>query len=149
MLLEYSLFWPRLTRKLPIIPLDERSVFNLPPGNARGSQWSGCFQYNGEMFWASGIVGSEGGMATIRQDAGALKVSMAGSAASLAGGIDADGGFWAGTQTAVPQGGTLRTLLKGKFQGTDRFEYSLRPSYLKGSTFENTTREDGMGSRCQ
>jgi hypothetical protein len=147
--LEYSLYWPSLIRKLPILRLDESSVVNLPPGNARGSQWSGCFQYLGETFWASGGVGKEGGMLTVRQDGGALQITMAGSSSSLAGGVDADGRFWTGAQRPVPPDGLLRTLLRGRFQGTDRFEYSLRLSYLKGLTFVNTTRVDGTASRCK
>jgi hypothetical protein len=75
--IEYSLYWPALIRKLPIPRLDESSVVDLPAGNARGSLWSGCFQYNGESFWASGMVGGEGGAAFVEQKGGALRVSLA------------------------------------------------------------------------
>jgi hypothetical protein len=148
-LIEYSVYWPALVRKLPILRLDESSVVNLPDGNARGSLWSGCFQYNGETFWASGMVGSEGGAAFVQQKDGALQVSLGDSAGRLSGGVDEDGRFWAGAQAPVGHGETLRTLLRGRFLDKDHIEYSLRRSYLKGTAFQNTTRVDGKGSRCR
>jgi hypothetical protein len=148
--IEYALFWPILIRKLPILRLDERSVINLPAGNARGSLWSGCFEYNGEYFWASGVVGKEGGAAFLKQKDGALRVSLGGSGRELSGGVDQDGRFWAGAQTPVGQGEALRMLLTGRFLDKDHLEYSLRRRYLKGITFHNTTphvsREEGRGA---
>jgi len=146
---EYSLYWPALIRKLPIPRLDESSVINLPAGSARGSLWSGCFQYNGEFFWASGVAGKEGGAPFVQQKDGVLRVSLGGSGRELSGGVDEDGRFWAGAQAPVGQGETLRTLVKGRFLDKDHLQYSLRRSYLKGTTFQNTTRVDGRGLRCR
>jgi hypothetical protein len=147
--LEYSCYWPSLLRKLPIASLNESSVSNLPAGDAQGTGWSGCFQYLGEYFWSSGVVGGEGGVAYVQQKDGALDISLGGSRPHLIGGAAADGRFWAGAQAPVSQGEVVRTLLKGRFVDKDHLEYSLRRTYLKNGSFGNTTRVDGTGSRCR
>lgn len=147
--IEHALFWPALNQKLPITALDESSVVNLPAGNARGSLWSGCFQYNGQMFWASGVVGKEGGEAFVQQNDGGLIISFAGSSDKLTGGVNEDGEFWAGAQSSIGQGETLRTLIRGRLADKDHLEYSLRRTYRRGTKFQNSTRVDGYGARCK
>lgn len=154
---EYWHYGPIIIRKLPVPKLSESSVLNLPAGDATGSRWSGLYRFRGETFESSGMVGGERGLIQFVQNNGSLKVCRDGDEV-LAGGINANGEFWAGSQrtgdAALVWRGSqgayaLRWLLKGKFLDNDHFEYSSRTSLLENGRFRNSTRVDGTGDRLR
>ncbi len=146
-LFEYLQYGPAVARKLPVPALSERAVRNLPSGHARGVRWAGCYEYNGDFFEGSGVVGTAGGAMVFVQKGGALQIDDIGHGKTLRGGIDADGRFWAGTQGEERDGSALRLLVRGRFLDRDRFKFSFRVSLVKHGSVANTTREDGAGHR--
>jgi hypothetical protein len=143
---EYLHYGSGVLRRWPIPALAENSVLRLPVGDARGSDWAGCYDYSAEFFEASGIVGTTGGRLRLVQQEGRLQLEEAASH-PLHGGIDQDGRFWAGGQRAAPDGPVLRTLIQGKFVRQGEFTISLRSTVLKGGTVLNSTHAEGKGHR--
>jgi hypothetical protein len=140
--LEIAVYGPVLRLKLPVWIVLKRDVIGLRAGNARGSSWSGEFQYSSTSSHGSGIQGTSGGIMTIVHDNGHIAIANVASK-DLEGGIDSNGRFWAGSET-----GRLRTRLDGKFSDADHFSFTVRRSVFEDGVFpKNSTLEDGSGNR--
>jgi len=144
---EVYLYGPILRQKLPVFPLSQRDVVDLPAGTANGNAWSGAFQYSGTYSHGSGVQGSSGGMMWLSQDNGRLTVRNV-AQNDLVGGIDSTGHFWAGNEEHGA--GLLRTKLEGTFLDADRFAYFITSSLYDEGVIPyhvNSTLSRGTGSR--
>jgi hypothetical protein len=138
---DYHFYWPSTVDRLPVPRVSHRAVTNIPAGDARGSTWTGCYQYLGELSRGSGVLGKEGGLLRVAQSDGFLKVSD-GSAGALLGGVNADGRFRFGVERTAPDRDVLRVLWEGKFEGRT-LGFTKRTTGLRGENFLNTTRLTG------
>ena len=73
--LDYHLYWPETADRLPVPRVSQQAITNFSAGNARGSAWTGCYQYLGRYSRGSGVVGNEGGLLKMTQTDGALGMS--------------------------------------------------------------------------
>jgi len=104
--LDFHFYWAPTVDRLPVPQVSREDVTNLAAGNARGSAWSGCYQYLGQFSWGSGVHGREGGLLQVAQTDGALKAN---DGSPLLGGVDGDGRFHFGADMTTGQD-TLRVL---------------------------------------
>jgi hypothetical protein len=105
--IEYAVYWNPLVDRLPLLKV---SVANLSAGDAKGADWSGCYQYFGIL---SDRSGAEGGQLVVKQKDGLLEISERGESPAR-GGISQEGRFRAGAETSE-NGITFRTLWEGRF----------------------------------
>ena len=142
--LDFHFFWPPTVDRLPVARLSSQAVTQVPPGDARGSAWAGCYQYLGQTSRGSGMLGGEGGMLQVRQTDGGLQV-LDGSPDPLLGGVDRAGRFRFGAErTTAPD--TLRVLWEGRF-GDNSIQFSRRMTVLRATKILNTTRLTGTAQR--
>lgn len=139
---EYFHYGPIVQSRLEVLAaLSKSSVLNLPAGNAKGSQWTGCYTWD-----YHGIVGGGvgGGQLRITQVDGRLTILLPDR--TLEGGVDSSGQFWAGSDT-TSYGLEQRILWKGKFVNDSHFRHSDRSSVLKNGDFSNSGVLEGTGNR--
>jgi hypothetical protein len=142
--LDYHFYWPAAADRLPVPRVSHQAVTNLSAGDARGSAWAGCYQYLGQLTRGSGVIGKEGGLLTVAQTDGALKV-LNGDAYPLLGGVDGNGRFRFGAERAAGRD-TLRVLWEGRFN-SNSLNFTRRMTGLRGTNILNTTRLNGMAQR--
>ena len=142
---DYHFYWPPTVDRLPVPRVSHLAVTHIPAGDARGSMWTGCYQYLGHLSRGSGVVGGEGGLLKVEQTDGSLKVSD-GSAGALLGGVNGDGRFRFGAERTAPDQDVLRVLWEGKFEGRS-LGFTQRTTGLRGENLQNTTRLTGTGQR--
>ena len=142
--LDYHFYWPPTADRLPVPRVSRQAVTNLSAGDARGSTWSGCYQYLGQLLRGSGVIGKEGGLLKVEQTDGALKV-LNGGAYSLIGGVDSNGRFRFGAETTTGQD-TIRMLWEGTFTDSS-LDFTRRMTVLRGIDVLNTTQLTGTAQR--
>ncbi len=141
--LDYHLFWAQMVDRLPVPDVTRQALTNLAAGNARGSAWSGCYQYLGQYSRGSGLVGKEGGLLRVAQTDGALKAN---DGSPLLGGVDDNGRFRFGGEISTGQD-TARVLWEGRFY-KNSLSFTKRVTGLRGTKVSNTTRLKGTAQRC-
>jgi hypothetical protein len=142
--LDYHFYWVPTVDRLPVPQVSRQAVTNLAAGNARGSTWAGCYQFQGQLSRGSGVVGKEGGLLKVAQSDGALSV-LDGDARALVGGVDANGRFRFGAQRAAGQD-TLRVLWEGTFHD-NALDFTRRITGIRGRNVLNTTQLWGTAER--
>jgi hypothetical protein len=130
------------TRLQALAVLSNASVSGLPPGNATGSQWSGCYSVDYHNIGESGVGG---GIFCLTQLDGQLIISQGGDP-DLEGGIDSDGRFWVGSDHTFNDL-EARVLWKGKFVDNSRFHYFSWITVLQNGKFSNSVIATGNGYR--
>jgi hypothetical protein len=145
--LDYHFYGPATADRLPVPRVSRREITNLSPGDARGSAWTGCYEYLGQLSRGSGVVGKEGGLLKVAQTDGTLKVQD-GDAHPLLGAVDGDGDFQFGAERISGQD-TIRVLWDGKFN-SNSMDFTRRLTVLRGTSVLNTTRLTGtaQGISC-
>ena len=120
----------------------------IPPGNARGTAWSGCFSYEGRAFGPTSGAGTSGGSAQFVQQDGALRLVL-GWDREFIGGIDRKGQFRVGREQITNDGSILRDRIDEIFEtGAQRYRYTHRTTLLDpDGRVRNTTRHIGFGQR--
>jgi len=126
--LDYHFYWPATVERIALPEVSLQEVRNLSAGNARGSAWAGCYQYQGQLPLGTG---GESGQLKVAQRDGVLKVEKWGEAHPLLGGVDRDGRFRFGAEISLRQD-SYRVLWQGKFHG-NWFEFKRRTTVLNGA----------------
>jgi hypothetical protein len=139
---DYRFYWPATIDRLPVPIVSHQAIANLSAGTASGSTWSGCYQYLGQTSRGSGVIGKDGGLLTVAEADGALKVFDGGAQASM-GGVDSNGRFRFGTERTTGDT-TLRDLWEGDFNSEG---FTRRMSVSRGNEVINTTRLTGTVRR--
>lgn len=105
--IDQKMYWTAFDNRhpMPVIVLT-----NLSAGDARGTAWSGCYDYSGRL---SDGTGGEGGRLVVRQADGVLEISE-GDLIHYRGGVQKNGQFSAEAKTDYDQE-TIRTLWNGRF----------------------------------
>lgn len=134
--IEYAVYWNGFVERLP---LPRAAVANLPAGDAKGTDWSGCYKY---FAIDSGGGGAEGGPLVVKQEDGLLEVSVDHNS-PLRGGIEQDGNFRVGSETKRYQT-TVRSLWEGRFGSG--LVFTARTTALHDGRV-NTTAIQGVGKR--
>jgi hypothetical protein len=140
---DYHFYWAQMVDRLPVPEVTREALTDLAAGNARGSVWSGCYQYLGQFSRGSGVVGKEGGLLRVAETDGALKAS---DGNAWLGGVDGDGRFRFGGEISTGQD-TVRVLWEGRFY-KNSLSFTKRVTGLRGPTVLNTTRLTGTAQRC-
>jgi hypothetical protein len=134
---DYKMYWHGLDDQHPTPLL---ALTNLSAGDARGTAWSGCYDYSARISDGSG---GEGGILSIRQQDGGLNISDP-DGASFRGGVDRNGHFRAGAKTGY-DGYTIRILWTGTF-GMNSFTATKRDTWV-GHWKINTMKMAGTAKR--
>jgi hypothetical protein len=142
--LDWHFYWLPTVDRLPVPQVSRQAVMNLARGDARGSAWTGCYQYLGETSRSSGIIGKEGGLLKVGQADGALRV-VDGDAHPLFGGVEGNGRFRFGGERTTGQD-TLRVLWEGTFYDNS-LDFTRRMTVLRSLNLLNTTRLTGTAQR--
>jgi hypothetical protein len=142
--LDYLIYWPAVADRLPVRQVSEESIANIPPGDARGSTWTGCYEFLGTFSRGSGVVGKEGGTLNMTQTGGALAVRGI-DATPFRGAVDVRGRFRFGGER-VTGDATLRELWEGRFNETS-LDFTRRITALRGRTVVNSTQVTGTAKR--
>jgi hypothetical protein len=119
--LDYHFYWPASLERIATLEVSSEEISNLEPGNARGSAWTGCYQYQGQLPLGTG--GERGQLRVVQAD-GVLKVQRWGEPHPLLGGVDRNGRFRFGAEISSGQY-TFRVLWQGKFYANS-FEFKRR-----------------------
>jgi hypothetical protein len=127
--IEYAVYWNPTVDRLPLLKVE---VANLSAGDAKGTDWSDCYEYFG-IFSDGG--GAEGGPLVVKQKDGRLEISGRGESPAR-GGISQEGRFRAGGETSN-SGMTFRTLWEGRFGSG--FVFTKRTTTLGGRWPDITT----------
>lgn len=136
--MDYRFFWPATAERVAASEVSRQEITSLSAGNARGSQWTGCYQYQGKTPLG---MGGGSGLLKVAQTDGVLKVEDWSN--SFLGGVDRNGRFRFGNEIAAgPQ--TLRTIWQGKFQGNS-FEFERRMTVVNGVNALGTGPLTGTG----
>jgi len=126
--LDYHFYWPATAERIAVPEVSRQEIMSLSAGNARGSAWAGCYQYQGQLPLGTG---GESGQLKIAQSDGVLKVEKWGEAHPLLGGVDRDGRFRFGAEISIGQE-SYRVLWQGKFHG-NWLEFKRRMTVLNGA----------------
>ena len=124
---DFHFYWPATVERIASPEVSREEVTNVAPGNARGSAWAGCYQYEGRLPLGTG---GESGQLKVEQSDGALKVGKCGEGHLLLGGVDRDGSFRFGAEITSGQDG-YRVLWQGKFYGHS-LQFKRRLTALNG-----------------
>jgi hypothetical protein len=122
---DYLLYWPATTERIAVPEVSRQDITALSAGNARGSQWSGCYEFQGKTPLGQG--GGSGLLKVVQND-GVLKVEN--GRESFLGGVDRSGRFRFGAEISE-RTDTLRILWQGKFHGNS-FEFKKRLTVVNG-----------------
>lgn len=141
---DYHFFWYPMVDRLPVPPVSRETAMNISTGDARGSTWSGCYQYLGQFSLGSGLTGKEGGLLRVAQSGGSLTVSD-GSAGPLVGGVNSSGRFRFGVERTTGQD-ALRMLWEGQFNDNS-VDFTRRLTVVRGINVISTTRLTGTAQR--
>ena len=136
--LDYHFYWPTTVERIAAPEVSGEEISNLAPGNARGSAWTGCYQYQGQLPLGTG--GERGQLRVVQVD-GVLKVQQWGEAHPLLGGVDRNGRFRFGAEISSGPD-TFRVLWQGKFYA-DSFEFKRRMTVVSGSNDLGATQLTG------
>jgi len=123
--IDYHFYWPATTERIALPEVSREEITKLSAGNARGSAWAGCYQYQGHFPLGTG---GERGQLKVAQTDGALKVQQWGEAHPFLGGVDRNGRFRFGAEIGTGQD-TSRVLWQGKFHGSS-LEFTRRMTLL-------------------
>jgi hypothetical protein len=123
--IEYRFYWPATTDRIAVSEVSRQDITGLSAGNARGSQWTGCYEFQGKTPLDQGR-GS--GFLKVAQTDGVLKVEDGRD--SFQGGVDRDGRFRFGAEI-IARTDTLRILWQGKFHGNS-FDFDKRLTVVNG-----------------
>ena len=126
--IDYHFYWPATTERIALPEVSREEIMKLSAGNARGSAWAGCYQYQGRLPLGTG---GERGQLKVEQTDGALKVQQWGEAHPFLGGVDRNGRFRFGAEISTGQD-TFRVLWQGKFHGIS-LEFTRRMTLLNGT----------------
>jgi hypothetical protein len=140
----YGTYWDATVDRLPVPEVSKNSISQLSAGNAKGSVWSGCYDYRGTMSQGSGMTGFEGGLLIVKQNDGLLAISSS-RETNWHGGVNESGRFRAGVETNYGQD-TLRTLWEGRF-ASNSFNFTKRDSLVRDGRLVNTTKAAGTAQR--
>ena len=143
--LQVALLGTTISRKMPVRPVTEIDV-RLPSGSARGEA-ALCFHYRGRSDPISG-EGVMSGRADFAAKDGALVVVL-GLDAQYTGWLDVDGSFRVGRATTSPDGTRFRAVIEGTLEDSARYTYIRRATVERGGRVINTTRERGIGVKCE
>jgi hypothetical protein len=125
MAIEYQLYWPATTERIAVPEISRQDIAALSAGNARGSQWTGCYEFQGKTPLGKG--GGSGLLKVVQTD-GVLKVEVGRD--SFLGGVDRDGRFRFGAEI-IERTDTLRILWRGKFHDNS-FDFNERLTVVNG-----------------
>jgi hypothetical protein len=123
--IDYRFCWPATTERIAAPEVSRQDITGLSAGSARGSQWSGCYEFRGKTPLGQG--GAFGLLKVVQTD-GLLKVED--GRESLMGGVDRDGRFRFGAEI-TEHTDTLRILWNGKFHDSS-FDFSKRLTVVNG-----------------
>lgn len=112
------LYWRGFVERLPVPAVSHREVASIGTGSARGSQWSGCYQYTATVEGLN-YSSHDSGRLIVQQTNGELRVQDPGDQPEFRGRVDADGSFRVGSEREFSgrNGSGSRVLLEGKFSG--------------------------------
>jgi len=115
---DYWLYRASTFENLPPLPLSQNAVENIAPGDMQGSQWSGCYHYEGRDGLSKSPMPPETGLLVIRQMNGTITGGDFGPP-ELHGGVDRNGDFRLGgyLQPGSAAPGGARVLWEGQFRG--------------------------------
>ena len=135
--IDYHFYWPATTERIAPPNISHQEITDLSAGNARGSKWSGCYEY--EVQYPIG-TGFERGQLKVVQTDGVLKVEYRSWFApqALSGGVDRSGHFRFGTEVSTGQYPS-REMWQGKFHGNS-LEFQRRITLLKETNNLPTTQ---------
>ena len=136
--LDYHFYWPATVERITAPEVSHEEIRNLAPGNAHGSAWTGCYQYQGQLPLGTG---GERGQLRVLQTDGVLKVQQWGEAHPFLGGVDRNGNFRFGAEISNGQD-TFRVLWQGKFHAHS-FEFKRRLTVVKGANNLGATQLTG------
>ena len=143
-----GIFWQAVLDRMPVWELSREAVVNLPAGDASGTQWSGCYSYEGTSIpntYGAGLprrpTGRSGGMVIVTQNGGALQMDF--SDRMYLGGVNQNGDFWAGYDSEG-----VRMRIDGQFM-EHGFTYQKRGTALRQGTPFNTIVDRGLGRPCR
>jgi hypothetical protein len=126
--IDYYLYWPATADRIAVPDVTRQEITTLSAGNARGSAWAGCYQYQGQLPLGTG---GERGQLKVAQTDGALTVQQWGEAHPFLGGVDRNGRFRFGAEISTGQD-SFRVLWQGKFYGNS-LEFKRRMTLLNGT----------------
>jgi len=136
--IDYHFYWPSTVERIAAPEVSRKEITNLAPGNAHGSAWAGCYQYQGQLPLGTG---GERGQLRVAQTDGVLKVQQWGEAHPFLGGVDRNGRFRFGAEISSGED-TFRVLWQGKFYGNS-FEFKRRTTVVKGANNLGATQLTG------
>lgn len=141
-LAEYHYYGPVVQSRLKVLAfLPKRAVVDLPTGNAEGSRWAGCYEFDYHNIGESGVGG---GSLRVTQFDGRLTIFHPDR--KLEGGVDSSGRFRAGSDTIFKEY-EHRLLWKGQFFDDSHFTYLQTSTVLVHGNFSNSTVVQGAGRR--
>ena len=136
--IDYHFYWPGTAERIAVSEVSRQEITDLAPGNARGSAWAGCYQYQGQ--FPLGTGGERGQLRVVQTD-GMLKVEQWGEAHPFLGGVDRNGRFRFGAEINSGQD-TFRVVWQGKFYGNS-FEFKKRVTLVNGASNLGATQLTG------
>ena len=136
---DYQFCWPLISERVGVPELSHEDIVALSAGNAKGSQWTGCYAFIGKTPLG---LGGASGLLRVSQSDGVLRVEDA-SHNAYSGGVDSNGRFWFGAEIEAGADGS-RTVWRGRFRG-DSFEFNRRFTVINGLNALGTNPLRGTG----
>lgn len=137
-IIDYCFFRTATLERIAVPEVSRQDIVKLSAGNARGSEWTGCYEFRGKFPLNQG---GEWGMLKIVQTDGVLQVKEGRD--SLWGGVDRSGRFRFGAEV-TDRAVTLRMLWQGKFHA-DSFEFDKRLTVVNGVNALGSNPVTGKG----
>ena len=123
--IDYHFYWPATIERIAVPEVSLQDIAGLSAGSARGSQWTGCYEFQGR--YPLGTGGQYGRLKLVQTD-GVLKVDEGRD--SFLGGVDRDGRFRFGAEI-TERTDTFRIVWQGRFHGNS-FDFNKRLTVVKG-----------------